>query len=352
MPDSSPTPATRPQRPGRQFRIGFVPLLDAAPVVAAHWMGFYESAGIATTMLRQPGWACVRDKMRYGELDAAHAPGGFLFAMNTMEGRCLTACITSAQGNAITLSSKMHGRGLRDAGDLAVEVRTRRGEPVTFGIVSPYSTHAHLLRSWLKEGGLDLAKEVRIVILPPQQMVASLAAGHLDGFCAGEPWNSMAVAQGHGWVAASSQQLAPMHPEKALLVHEDFALRQHDDHMAMVNAQKAACAWCGDPKNRPELAKLLAGKVFHDVSPSLLLEALESPLAPVFSAPGLHDPTPEKAAWLLSRMRQHKLLPAKTNDEPLLASFRSDLYAAAEALAKKPKSPKAQPRKATCSQTS
>ena len=318
------------QRTGRVLRIGYVPLLDSAPLVVAHGLGFFAREGLATTLRRQPGWACVRDKMLYGEIDAAHAPAGFLFAINAGAtpnvGRCVTGFVMSAQGNAITLSKRLHARGLRDAKDLAAEARARRAEPVTFGIVSRHSSHAPLLRGWLEGGGMDPDKDVRIVVLPPQQMVASLAAGHLDGFCAGEPWNSLAVSEGHGWVVAGSASLAPMHPEKVLLVHEDFSQQHHDEHLGLLRAQLAACDWCADPKNRATLAKLLARQVFFDLSEKLLQQALGGEYTPIFSAPGLHDPSADKAGWVLGQMRRHQLLPKGVSDQALLTSFRTDLF--------------------------
>lgn len=317
-------------RTGRLLRIGYVPLLDSAPLVVAHGLGFFEREGLATTLLRQPGWACVRDKMLYGEIDAAHAPAGFLFAINagatSNVGRCLTAFIMSAQGNGITLSRALYDRGVRDVKDLAAEVKARRSEVVTIGIVSKHSSHAHLLRAWLQQGGIEPDRDVRIVVLPPQQMVISLAAGHLDGFCAGEPWNTLAVSEGCGWVATSSAKLAPMHPEKVLLVHEDFAQQHHEEHMGLLRAQQAACHWCAQPENRDTLVKLLARWVFLAMPEKLLRESLSGPLAPIFEAPGLHEPSPDKAGWVLGEMRRQCLLPAAIKDGELLECFRMDLH--------------------------
>jgi ABC-type nitrate/sulfonate/bicarbonate transport system substrate-binding protein len=297
----------------------------------AHELGFFEREGLATVLQRQPGWASVRDKMLYGAIDVAHAPGGFLYAINAGAtpnvGRCCSAFIMSAQGNAITISRRLYDRGIRHAEDFPAEVRARRPELLTFGIVSQHSSHAHLLRGWLKRGGINPKKDLRIVVLPPQQMVASLAAGHIDGFCAGEPWNTLAVSESHGWVAADSAALTPMHPEKVVLVHEDFALEHHDEHMGLLRAQRAACEWSAQAANHASLAKLLLRWVFVDVAEKVLLRSLASSLAPIFTGPELHAPSRDKATWILGEMRQHDLLPEEVEDAELLAGFRPDLYA-------------------------
>lgn len=315
---------------GTELRIGYLPLLDAAPLVVAHELGLFEREGLKTTLRRQPGWASVRDKMLYGAIDVAHAPGGFLYAINAGAtpnvGRCCSAFIMSAQGNAITISQRLYDRGIRQAEDFPAEVRARRPEILTFGIVSQHSSHAHLLRGWLQRGGIDPKKDVRIVVLPPQQMVASLAAGHIDGFCAGEPWNTLALSEAHGWIAADSAALTPMHPEKVVLVHEDFAEQHHDEHMGLLRAQRDACEWCADVANRASLVKVLMRWVFVDVTEKLLTRSLAGSLAPIFAGPDLHAPSRDKAKWILREMRQHGLLPADVADATLLAGFRPDLY--------------------------
>lgn len=327
---SSDAPRTPIQRAGPQLRIGYVPIIDSAPVVVAHELGFFAREGLATSLRRQPGWACIRDKMLYGAIEVASAPAGFLYAVNAGAtpnvGRCVSAFVMSAQGNAITLSRKLHRRGLRRAEDFPAEVRARRSELITLGIVSQHSSHAHLLRGWLQRGGVNPDTDLRIVVLPPQQMVTSLATGHLDGFCAGEPWNTLAVDAGQGWIVAGSAELAPMHPEKVVLVHEDFAAQHHEEHMSLLRALQGACDYCADPNNRPALAKLLARIVFLDIPEKLLLRSLSGALAPVFAAQELHLPSPDKTRWVLGEMRRFGLLPAAVSDSELLSSFRVDLY--------------------------
>ena len=43
--------------------------------------------------------------------------------------------------------------------------------------------------------------DMNFVVVPPPQMAANLKAGNLDGYCVGEPWNSLAVIQRAGWIA-------------------------------------------------------------------------------------------------------------------------------------------------------
>ena len=53
-------------------RIGFIPLLDAAPVIAAAELGFAEREGLSLTLVLATSWATIRDRLAVGHVDAAH----------------------------------------------------------------------------------------------------------------------------------------------------------------------------------------------------------------------------------------------------------------------------------------
>ena len=55
-----------------RFRIGFLPLVDAALPILARELGFAEQEGIDLELVRDTSWATVRDRLIYGHSDAAH----------------------------------------------------------------------------------------------------------------------------------------------------------------------------------------------------------------------------------------------------------------------------------------
>src|SRR3569832_912523 len=89
-------------------------------------------------------------------------------------------------------------------------------------------------------------------------MVANLKAGHLDGFCVGEPWNSVVVRCGVGWCVAATAELEPNHPEKVLMVRRDFAENRSQEHLGLLAAVLEACEFCDAPENRERLVATLA----------------------------------------------------------------------------------------------
>ena len=187
---------------------------------------------------------------------------------------------------------------------------------------------------------------MRIVVVPPPQLHRNLAAGTIDGYCVGEPYNSQAVREKTGWIAATSADLAPGHPEKALIVREDFATTRAEEHLALIGALQEAAILCDDPAFRPELVRLLARPEYLNVSPRLLTPALLGPIDPGmgreplaaanyirFSEAEANVPTPLRAQWIIDGFARHGLLTKGLTIPPDLArrTFRSDLFSQARA---------------------
>lgn len=302
------------------LRVGFVPLLDCAPLVMAQELGLFARHGLRVQLGRELGWATVREKIIYGELDAAHAlvamPAAATLGLGSIPCDCLTALVLNLNGNAITLSHDLWQRGVRDGATLREEIRRSRHEKIfTFGVVYGFSSHRHLLRKWLARHGIDAERDVRMVVVPPPQMAANLKAGNLDGFCAGEPWNSVAVQARAGWCVATSAELDPGHPEKVLMVRRAFAVQRSPEHHALIAALLAACEFCATAENHEQIATTLARPEFVGVPAEMLRRGLSGRLdfgredvrsVPdfcVFHGGGANAPTGEKAAWAMELIR-------------------------------------------------
>ena len=308
----------------KPVRIGFIPLVDCAPLLVARKMDLFRKHGVHVELSCEVGWATIREKLLYGQLDAVHAIAGLALAMRLgISGPpcpVLAPFVFNLHGNAITLSRDLWNRGVRDAASLKKLIRSAFSRRFTFGMVSRYSSHNFLLRQWLQAGGIDIEKDVRIVALPPTQMASSLAAGLIDGYCVGEPWNSYAVEQGIGWIAATSEQLAPGHPEKVLLTTERFVSAHAGESQAIINALKEACEFCDVRENRSEVAHVLADSGYFSGSEKILKRSLVGPLDlgfeksvavtdfHIFHRRDANSPVSERGRWLLDQFIAHGLL--------------------------------------------
>lgn len=341
------TTRTAARRSRHSLRVGFVALSDAAPFAAARELGLFAARGLTVDLRREVGWASVRDKVIYGELEAAQAPAPMLWSAQLGLGgpaaAVLTALVLNLHGNALTLSTRLRTAGVHDAATFRAEALRRRGDNrLTLGVVFNYSSHHLLLRQWLAAAGVEAERDVRIVVVPPAQMFRNLAAGTLDGFCAGEPWNTVAVQAGEGWCPAWSARLAPGHLEKVLLVRADFAQERAAEHLALVAALTEACAWCDVPANRGQLATWLAGPRYLDLPAEPIRAALTGhfddgrgqaaavPDFHIFSRGGANIPQPAAAAALQSELVAAGLLPRELVSPDLPRRlFRDDLHHAA-----------------------
>ena len=191
------------------LRLGYIPLTDCLPLVVAREQGFFAAQGLTVELSCEASWANIRDKVIIGQLDGAQMLAPMLLASSLGIGGLrkpmVTAFSLGLNGNAITVSNSLfsalrqHARAdtpLAAAQALAAVVRERRErgrEPLVLATVFPFSSHNYLLRYWLSAGGIDPVSDIKLVALPPQQMVDNLRLEHIDGFCVGEPWNSCAV---------------------------------------------------------------------------------------------------------------------------------------------------------------
>jgi NitT/TauT family transport system ATP-binding protein len=117
-------------------------------------------------------------------------------------------------------------------------------------------------------------QEIEIVILPPPLMADALDAGHIDGYCAGEPWNTAAVAAGVGHIAAVKAAIWKSSPEKVLGVAASWAEAEPEALAALLRALYRAAEWCALSENLLELADILSHPSYLDRPAAWLMPAL------------------------------------------------------------------------------
>jgi nitrate/nitrite transport system substrate-binding protein len=262
----------------RELRVGYVALTDCASVVMAAALGFDRKFGIRIVPSREASWASVRDKLASGALDAAHVLYGLVYGMHLGIGsprRDMAVLMTlNNNGQGISLSRKLAERGARDGASLAALMHREPREYV-LAQTFPTGTHALWLNYWLAAHGVDPLRDVTTIVVPPPQMVASMRAGDIDGFCAGEPWNHCGIAEGVSVHGASSQDIWPDHPEKVLGATRDFVARNPHAARALVMAVLEASRWIdASPGNRERTARTLAG-VYVDAPVEAIVDRIQ-----------------------------------------------------------------------------
>jgi two-component system, oxyanion-binding sensor len=334
-----------------QVSAAFVPLVDCAVLVAARELGFARAEGIELALVKEPSWASLRDHLNLGYVDCAHAlaplPIASTLGVGQVHAEQIVPFVLSRGGNAITVSTRLAdemraaapGRALdtpADAGRALAAALRARSPPATLGMVFPFSSHNFDLRYWLASCGVHPDRDVRLVAIPPPLMVESLRAGHVDGFCVGEPWNSVAAAAGLGEIVATKSQLFPHSVEKVLAVRAPLEARL-DQLGPLLRALAAAAEWCDEPANRPELASRLSRPEYLGTPAEIVEAALGGLLLGVaksradtdflrFHGGAANVPRPEDALWIYAQMvRWGQLARSAAAQATAVNVFRSDL---------------------------
>lgn len=337
------------------FRIGFLPLVDAALPILAHELGFAAREGINIELVRDMTWATVRDRLLYGHTDAAHmiAP----LAIATALGRDRPAVpmavpfVLGLNGNAVTFSTQLAqdvglGETLGDPtviGAALQRVAAERkiaGKPLRFGVVHRYSSHNYMLRYWLAGVGIRPDTHVDIVVTSPPFAADALAAGEVDGICVGEPWNSIAVERGVGHIALATAQIWRRGVEKVLAMREAVVEERRDAVEALLRALHAAAAHFVEPGTADESARILERPEYLDAPRDAVLRAITDHIRLVPGGEPIHYPDfmfqhreaanfpwRSQAAWLYSQMLRWDHIPYSAADAATAAAvFRPDIY--------------------------
>ncbi len=337
---------------------GFLPLNDAAILIAAKELAFDKEQGFQLDLIKENSWANIRDRMAIGHFQMAQMlapmPVAASMGLSPLPLEIIAPMALGVGGNAITISTNLAEEikcfsskqtlSAKETGQsLAKVILNRKSKsqdaPLCFGVVHPYSSHNYDLRYWLSASGIKPDHDVQIVIMPPAMLPAALKAGNIDGYCVGEPWNSVAVETGVGEILTVKNEIWRQSPEKILGVLKSFSEEEPELLQAAIRAFYISAKWCQDISNHSELAKLLSQEQYLNQPADIINRALSGKLKVsadnVVKIDGFFDP-----------FRNHATFPWKSHalwfytqiqrwlgngwDEPqamtAMQSFRPDLY--------------------------
>ena len=339
---------------------GFLPLTDSMILIAAREKGFAKANGVDLILSKELSWATIRDRITVGHLDVAHMLAPMPIAMNAglvpFSAPMVVPMALGLGGNAITLQKDIwenisDKENNNDVDALAngetlkqhVVQRLKSGQQkLRFGVVHPFSGHNLELRYWLSSCGINPEEDIEIVIVPPPLMPDALASGQIDGFCVGEPWNSVCVSKGHGRIITTKSEVWKSSPEKVLGVRAEWAEENQQTLSSLVRALHKAAKWCGDRSNRPELAAILSKAEYINISKEIILHGLEGTITPSkgntimlkdFMVPfdrAANFPWQSHALWFYSQMVRWGQIPhTAKNMELAKNAYRPDLFRSA-----------------------
>jgi nitrate/nitrite transport system substrate-binding protein len=231
-----------------------------------------------------------------------------------------------------------HGAEIRNGIALRRLLMDKPEQNIRFASVFPYSSHTYQLRDWLSRAGIDADKDVQILVIPPTKMISHLIKGEIDGYCVGEPWNSLAVQQGVGHMLMTGYDLWGSTPDKVFAVNSQWQDENQETHLKLINALHQACSWVDNEANQEDLLTILAKPEYLDCDPDGLRYGFNA-VKPAgnfawpkeayqtFSGAKVNRPNPEYALWLMSQMvRWQELGHQFEVTEVINQVCRQDLY--------------------------
>jgi NitT/TauT family transport system ATP-binding protein len=311
------------------LRIAFLPLNDVAVLAAARERGFAEEEGLTLDLVRTTSWATLRDRLVYGQVQAAHMLAPLAVAVTlglSQQPAALAAPYKlGVNGNMLVMSRDFAAAldpdpasriadPLGTAHDFASAIGLWRRKPV-IGVVHRFSSHSLMLRYWLASAGVDPDRDVVLRVLPPSLMVEALHAGEIDGFIAGEPWGSAAVEAGLAEAVALGERIWRRGVEKVLVLRQNWLEENPETVDRLLRALARAAAWCDLPENHETLAHLLSDPRYVDQPADLILRGLtgqivtragDAPIASpdfmLFSREATPFPWRSQALWIYSQL--------------------------------------------------
>lgn len=335
----------------REVTCGFVPLVDAAPLIIAQELRFAADEGISLNLMKQPSWSALRDMLALGHLDVAHMlspmPIAMTLGVSGMQTRVDALMVLSINGTVIgvskPLAAKMRQTGwdtdFNDPATAATAIFATEHDTLRIGVPFPFSMHRMLLEHWLSAHPAFNKAQVEIITVPPPRMAEAVADGLLDMFCVGEPWGTVALEQEVAELILPGAAIWQCAPEKVLGARHDWIADHPQTASAVMRAVYRATRWLDMPENKPLATEILARSAEIHLPDNAIDPAItgyitgkkgqqptDIPHFLRFHQHGANFPWRSQAAWIGTQIaRWHGLDPAQSVISAQ-DSFRSDIY--------------------------
>lgn len=322
------------------LNLGYIPLVDAAPLIVAKEFGFAEEEGVGLDLTRATSWSMLRDLLDFAQVDAAHMlsvmPIARALGLGSGSQPLDALMVLSLNGEIFGLSPRFPALPFGDPVAAGAALAELPGL-LRIGVPFPFSMQAELLSYWTGRASAGARVEIRTV--PPSRMAETLLAGEIDGFCVGEPWGSHAVEHAGARLVLPGSAIWSQAPEKVLAVRRGWADEHRSRAAKLMRAIWRATRWIEMPQNRVTVAEVLSRPDYLDVAPELVDRSLSQCLLVAAQGPEVHVaqfqtfhhgsanfPWRSQAAWIGDRLALRFGLDRGRAADQARAVFRSDLY--------------------------
>jgi NitT/TauT family transport system substrate-binding protein len=223
-------------------KIAYLPIMHALPVFAAKDLaeqGIIDS-DVNIELIRFSSWPELTDALNTGRVDGASVL--IEFALKAKE-----------QG----IDLKAVSLGHRDGNVVIVKPDINSAEDLkgkTFAIPHRLSSHNILFQQMLENAKVPMS-EVKVVEMPPPEMVSAIAQDRIDGYCVAEPFGARAVTMGVGKVLHAHNDLWKNSFCCGLVLNNSFIKKRPDAAKKLVKQHNKAGEHLANKEDAFKLAK-------------------------------------------------------------------------------------------------
>ncbi len=294
------------------IKLGYVPIVEAAPLIVAQEKGFFAKHGMTQVEIsKQANWGSARDNVEIGaagggidggqwQMPMPHLISEGVITKGNQKVPMYVLAQLNTQGNGIAIANKHQGKGigldLTAAKDYLLELKAS-GTPFKAAYTFPKVNQDFWIRYWLAAAGIDPDTDVNLLAVPAAQTVANMQTGTMDAFSTGDPWPYRIINDKIGFLAALTADIWPAHPEEYLAIRADWVDQNPKATQAILKGVMEAQQWCDDPANREELATILSGRNFFNLSKEVLAGPLKGEYDVGDGKPKIADPNKGTLYW-------------------------------------------------------
>ena len=288
---STPIPvASNPNLETRTISLGFIPILEAAPLVIGVEKGFFAKHGLDVKLSKQASWGAARDNLVLGAAGGGIDGGQWQLPMPQMisegaitNGKKVPMVILAmlmSQGNGIAAANSVKD------GNLSVDLKTsspgffetfnqKQGRKFRAAYTFPKANQEIWIRYWLAAGGVNPDKAVELLKVPAPETLQGMRNDTMEAFSTGDPWPSRITRDQIGYLAATTAQIWKVHPEEYLAIRSDWVDKNPKAAVALLKGLIEAQMWLDKPEHKNEAARILSSRQWYNVPLPVLQESLK-----------------------------------------------------------------------------
>jgi bicarbonate transport system substrate-binding protein len=298
------------------INLGFVPILEAAPLVIGVEKGFFARHGLDVKLSKQSSWSTARDNVVLGAEGGGIDGGQWQLPMPQMitegaitNGKKVPMVILAmlmSQGNGIAASN-----AVKD-GHLSLDLRTsspgffqrfsqKEGRQFRAAYTFPKANQDLWIRYWLAANGVNPDKDVELLTVPAPETLQGMKNGTMEAFSTGDPWPTRISRDDVGYLAATTAQIWKVHPEEYLAVRADWVNKHPKAAVALLKGLIEAQMWLDKAENKSEAAAILSSRKWYNVPKAVLEESLKGQYRIGANGPATTNPSMGPLYWSSDR---------------------------------------------------